>query len=69
MAIWSKQKKLETKNNLIDGKNYKKLVSYFLGFVHSKSIKMLSLYYYHELVGKTKENEENVSGSWRLHTE
>ena len=50
-----KAKKLETKNILIDEKNYSDLVIYFTVYVHSKSMKMLSLYY-HELTGKVKES-------------
>ena len=46
-----KAKKLKTKNILIDKKNNKDLTIYFSVYVHSKSIKMLSLYY-HELIGK-----------------
>ena len=50
-----KTKKLETKNILIDEKNYRHLVIYFTVYFHSKSMKMLSLYY-HELTGKVKES-------------
>ena len=50
-----KTKKLETKNTLIDEKNYRHLVIYFTVYFHSKSMKMLSLYY-HELTGKVKES-------------
>ena len=50
-----KAKKRETKSILIDEKNYTNLVIYFTIYVHSKSIKMLSLYY-HELTGKVKES-------------
>ena len=39
----------------IDEKNYKDLVIYFTRYVHSKSIKMLSLYY-HKLMAKAKEH-------------
>ena len=46
-----KEKKLETKNMLIDEKNYKDLVIYFTKYVCRKSIKMLSLHYY-EFMGK-----------------
>ena len=46
-----KAKKLKTKNILIDKKNNKDLTIYFSVYVHSKSIKMLSLHY-HELIGK-----------------
>ena len=48
-------KKLETKNILVDKKNYKNLTIYFTRYVHSKS-KMLSVYY-HELMRKIKEHE------------
>ena len=47
------KKKLETENILIHEKNYKDLVICFTRYVHSKLIKMLSLYY-HELMGKVK---------------
>ena len=43
------KKKIETKNILIDEKNYKHLVIYFTSYVDKKSMKMLSLYY-HELM-------------------
>ena len=46
-----KVKKLETTNILIDDKNYKDLLIYFSRYVHSKSIKMSTLYYY-ELMRK-----------------
>ena len=49
-----KAKKLKTKAILIDEKNYKDLKIYFTRYVHSKFIKMLSLYY-HELIGKIIE--------------
>ena len=49
-----KAKKLETKNMLINEKNYKDLVNYFTRNVCRKSIKMLSLHY-HELMGKIEE--------------
>ena len=60
MTIWSKQKKkkkIETKNILIKEKNVKDLGTCFTRYVHSKSIKMLSLYY-PELMRKIKEHEE-----------
>ena len=41
---------------LINVENYKGLVIYFTRHNHSKSIKMLSLYY-NELMGKVKEHE------------
>ena len=50
-----KAKKLETKNILIDKKNYKYMVIYFTRYVHSKSIKMLNLH--HELIRKVEEDE------------
>ena len=46
--------KIETKNVLIDEKNYKDLVIYFSRYVHSKSMKILSLEY-DELMGKNEE--------------
>ena len=46
-----KAKKLETKNKLIDEKNYKDLTIYFTRYAYRKSIKMLSLHY-HEFIGK-----------------
>ena len=52
-----KAKTLETKHILIDKKNYKDLTIYFR-YVHSKTIKMLSLHYHHELVGKVEVHEE-----------
>ena len=36
-------KKLETKNILIDEKNYKDLLIYFMRYIHSKSIKILGM--------------------------
>ena len=57
-----KAKKLETKNIFTDEKIYKNLTTYFTRYVHSKSIKMLSLHY-HELMGKIKEYEgKNIDG-------
>ena len=50
------KKKLETENVLIDEKNYKDLVICFTRYVHSKLIKILSMYY-HELMGKVKKYE------------
>ena len=52
-----KKKKIETKNILIDEKNVKDLGTCFTRYVHSKSIKMLSLHY-PELMSKIKEHEE-----------
>ena len=52
-----KTKKLKTKNILINEKNYNDLVIYFATYFHSKTIKMLSPYYY-ELMEKVKEHEE-----------
>ena len=43
---FGQNKKIETKNILIDEKNYQDLVVYFARYVHSKSIKMLSLNYH-----------------------
>ena len=54
----NKAKKLETKY-LIDKKNYNDLVIYFYRYVHSKLIKMLSLYY-HELMGKIDDHEGKI---------
>ena len=51
-----KATKLETKNVLINEKNYKDLMICFTRYVHSKSIKTLSLYY-HGLIGKFKKDE------------
>ena len=39
-----KTKKLETENISIDEKNYKDMVIYFTIYVHTESIKMLSLH-------------------------
>ena len=50
------KKKLETRNILIDEKNFKNLVIYFTRYFHSQSIIILSLYY-HELMGNVKEQE------------
>ena len=52
-----KKKKKETKNILKHEKNVKKLGTCFTRYVHSKSIKMLSLHY-PELMRKIKEQEE-----------
>ena len=52
------KKKIETKNILINEKNFKDLIVYFTRYVHSKLIKMLSLHY-HELIGKIEEQEGN----------
>ena len=51
-----KAKKVETKNSLIDEKNYKTFTIYFTIYVHSKAIKMLSLHY-HKLMGKIEKHE------------
>ena len=51
-----KAKKLETKNILIDKKNYEDLMIYFTRYVHKKSIKILSLHY-HELMENIEEHE------------
>ena len=61
-----KVKELETKNILIDEKKYKDLGIYFTGYMHCKSIKMLSLFY-HELMGKVKEREWKTLGDWWLY--
>ena len=46
-----KPKTIETENILTDKKNYKDFAISFTRYVHSKSIKMLSLHY-HELMEK-----------------
>ena len=51
-----KAKKVETKNILVDKKNYEDMIIYFIKYFHSKSIKMLNLHY-HELMGKIEEHE------------
>ena len=51
-----KEKKLATKNTLIDQKHYKNLMICFTRYVHKKSMKMLSLLY-HELIGQIEEHE------------
>ena len=51
-------KKIETKNILIDEKNYKDLVIYFTRYVHREPIKMLSQHN-HELLEKIEEHEGN----------
>ena len=43
-----KNKKIETKNVLISEKNCNDLVIYFTRYVHSMSIKMLSLHYHED---------------------
>ena len=48
--------KLDTKNILIDEKNYQDLTIYFTRYVYCKSIKMLSLHY-PELMGKIEEHQ------------
>ena len=50
-------KKLETKNILIDEKNYKDLTIYFARYDYKKSTRMLSLFC-HELMGKIEEHEQ-----------
>ena len=50
-----KAKNLETKNILINEKNYKDLVIYFTKYAHNKSIKIVNLHY-NELIGKTEEH-------------
>ena len=42
----TKAEKFETKNILIDEKNYKNLIIYLARYDHKKSTKMLSLYYH-----------------------
>ena len=49
-------KKLETKNILMNEKNYKDLTIYFTRYVHRKLIKMLSLYC-HELMENITEHK------------
>ena len=51
-----KAKKLETKNILIDEKNYNYFVIHFTRYVYRKSRKILSLRY-HELMKKIEEHE------------
>ena len=51
-----KAKKIETKNILIDEKNYNYFLIYFTKYVYRKSRKMLSLHY-HELMKKIEEHE------------
>ena len=59
---------LETKNSLIDEKNYKDLVIYHTRDVHWKSIKMLSMHY-HELLGKIEEHKGKIFDDWWLYVE
>ena len=58
LSFWqfSQNKKLETKNILVDQKNYKDFTIYFSRYVHGKSLKMLSLHY-HESMEKISEHE------------
>ena len=63
-----KAKMLETKNSLIDEKNYKDLVIYHTRDVHWKSIKMLSMHY-HELLGKIEEHKGKIFDDWWLYVE
>ena len=51
-----KGKKLETKDILMNEKNYKDLMIYFTRYVHIKSVKKLNLHY-HDLMEKIKEHE------------
>ena len=60
-----KAKELETKNILIDKKNYKDFGIYFARYFHKKWIKKLSLHY-HELIGKIKEHEGKKVDGWQL---
>ena len=59
LPFWqlSQSKRLETKNILINQKNYKDLVIYFTRYGLKNSIKLLRLYY-NELLGKIEEHEE-----------
>ena len=50
------KKKIETKNILIDEKNYTNLTIYFTRYVYKNSRKILSLHY-HELMGKIEKHE------------
>ena len=54
-----KAKKIETKTILMDEKNYKDLVIYFIRHVHSKSKKKLSLHYY-DLMERLKNMKEKT---------
>ena len=56
-----KEKKLETKNILIDKKNWNDLVIYFTRYVHNKSKKTLGLHY-HKLMEKIEEHEGKKYG-------
>ena len=49
-------KKIETRNILVNEKNFKDLVICFTRYVNNKSIKTLRLHY-DELIGKTEEHE------------
>ena len=51
-----KSEKIETKNILIDQKNFKDLVIYLTRYVNCKPIKMINLYY-HELREKIEKHE------------
>ena len=57
-----KAKILETKNILIDEKNFNDLTVCFTRYDYGKLIKMLSLYY--ELVGKIKEHDGKKVNNW-----
>ena len=54
MKIQLNQKKIETRNILIDKKSCKDLVIYFTRYHPDKSITMLNLYY-DKLIGKIEE--------------
>ena len=42
----------------MDKKKYNVLIIYFIEYFHSKSIKVVNLYY-HKLMGRIEEHEEN----------
>ena len=54
IILIAKANKLETRNILIEEKNWR--ISQYILHVHRRLIKMLSLHY-HKLVGKIKEHE------------
>ena len=54
-----KAKKFETKNILLDKKNYKDLTIYFTRYDHKRLIKTLRLHY-HELMAKIEEHEGKI---------
>ena len=58
---------LKTKNIIIDEKNYKDWVIYFVRYVLKKSIEMMTMYY-RELVEKIEEyDEKSILQLLRLH--